>query len=81
MRVICDDQVAAMVPESVLSRSALLADIHQSDQEGRARLPCDSKTWTTWLTDDPSQITAATLELGVAVIRVRILYCQEPCLL
>jgi hypothetical protein len=70
MQVICDDQVAAMVPQSVLSCSALLADIHKSDQERSARLPCDSKTWTTWLTDDPSQMTAATLEMGVAVILV-----------
>jgi hypothetical protein len=77
MRVLCSDKVHTLVDPATLSRSKLLADMHGVDPEGSVRVPCDTKTWTTWLTDDPSQLPADTTELMLAVIMVRSLCTQE----
>jgi hypothetical protein len=66
-----------LVPRSALSRSALLAEIHQVDPEGCVHVPCDSKTWTAWLTDRPSQMTSSEMELMLDVMRVRFSYTLE----
>jgi hypothetical protein len=83
MRIICEDNVVAIVCSNALSRSALLADMHQVDADGWVPVPCRSKTWTAWLTDDPSGLSPDTAELMLDVIRVRSVYTQErwmlPC--
>jgi hypothetical protein len=68
MRFFCEDQQAI---QSALSRSARLADMHRVDPEGCVRMPCDTRTWTTWLTNDPSRVTADDMELMLDVIMVR----------
>jgi hypothetical protein len=77
MRIICNDKVQTIVDPTTLSRSKLLADMHREDPEGSVRVPWDTKTWTTWLRDDPSQLPADTTELMLDVIMVRSLCTQE----
>jgi hypothetical protein len=77
MRIICSNEVHTMVDPTTLSRSKLLADMHRVDPGGSVCVPCDTKTWTTWLADDPSQLPADTAELILAVIMVRSLCTQE----
>jgi hypothetical protein len=74
MHFICEDQ---LVSQSALSRSARLADMHRVDPGGCVRIPCDTRTWTAWLRDDPSQITAGTMDLMLSVIMVRSQYNLE----
>jgi hypothetical protein len=81
MLIICEDNVAAIVCSNALSRSPLLADIHQVDADGSVSVPCHSKTWTAWLTDDPSGLPPDAAELMLDVIRVRSVYTQEPWML
>jgi hypothetical protein len=69
MRIICNDNVQTIADQSVLSRSALLAEM---PPDGCVHMPCDSKTWTTWLTDDTSQMSADMMELMLAVITARL---------
>jgi hypothetical protein len=80
MRIVCEDKAEAIVCSKALSRSPLLADMHEIQADRRVRLPCDTKTWTAWLSDDPSGLPA---ELVLDVIRVRSVYTQErwmlPC--
>jgi hypothetical protein len=78
MHITCEDQ---LVTQSALSRSARLADMHRVDPEGCVRIPCDTRTWTTWLTDDPSRMTAENMDLMLSVIRVRYSYTLDPCVL
>jgi hypothetical protein len=75
---ICEHELAT---QSVLSRSARLADMYRVDPEGCVSIPCNSRTWTAWLTDDPSRMTADNMELVLSVIRVRSSYTLEPCML
>jgi hypothetical protein len=77
MQIICSDKVHTMVDPATLSRSKLLADMHRVDPGGSVRVPCDTKTWTTWLTDDPSQLPADTAKLMLAVIMARSLCTQK----
>jgi hypothetical protein len=71
MRLCCDvDRVIVLVPASALSRSKLLIDIYSGDPEGCAIVPCDSRTWTAWLADDPARGNELLPELFVAVLRV-----------
>jgi hypothetical protein len=60
-----------------MSRSVLLADMHRDDPEGFDRMPCDTKTWTSWLTDDTSQMNADRMDGMLTVIRVWVLYIQN----
>jgi hypothetical protein len=60
-----------------MSRSVLLADMHQDDPEGFDRMPYDTKTWTAWLTDNTSQMNADRMDGMLAVIRVWVLYIQN----
>jgi hypothetical protein len=76
--VICESELAS---QSVLSRSALIADIHREDPEGCICMPCDTRTWTAWLTSDPLRMTTDNVELMLDVIRVRSWYTLEPCML
>jgi hypothetical protein len=73
MHYTCEDQ---LVTQGALSRSSRLADMNKVDPEGCVRIPCDTKTWTAWLTDDPSRMTAYNMELILSVITVR-----TPCTL
>jgi hypothetical protein len=77
MRIVCSDDDISIVDQSALLRSAVLSDMHQVDPEGCVRLPCDTKTWRAWLTDDPSPMTAETIDLFVSVIKVRPLYTRD----
>jgi hypothetical protein len=77
MRIVCTDNEIPIVDQSALLRSAVLSVMHKVDPEGCARLPCDTKTWRAWLTDDPPPMTTDTMELFVSVIKVR-LYTLEP---
>lgn len=63
-----------LATQSVLSRSARLADMHRVDPDGCVPLPCDSRTWIAWLTNDPSRMTADDMELMLDVLRVRSSY-------
>jgi hypothetical protein len=63
-----------VITQSELSRSALLADMHWVDPNGCVRISCDTKTWTSWRTDDPSRMTADNMELMISVIKVRTVY-------
>jgi hypothetical protein len=69
MRIICKDDVISIADEIVLLRSAVLSDMHQVDPEGCVSMPCDTKTWRAWLTDDPSRMTADTTDFFASVIR------------
>jgi hypothetical protein len=61
--------------QSALSRSALLARMHhQVDPGGCVPIPCDTRTWIAWLTDDPSRMTANDMELMLSVIMVQYSY-------
>jgi hypothetical protein len=71
MRIICRDEVTSIADQSTLLRSAVLSDMHQVDPEGCVCMPCDTKTWRAWLTDDPSRMTADTMELMLSVVKVR----------
>jgi hypothetical protein len=77
MRIICEDNVISNADQSVLLRSAVLSDMHQVDPEGCVRMPCDTKTWRAWLTDDPSRMTADTMKLFVSVVKVRPVYSRD----
>jgi hypothetical protein len=55
--------------------------MHRHDPEGFVSVPCDTRTWTAWLTDDPSRMTADDMELMLSVITVQSSYTLEPCLL
>jgi hypothetical protein len=77
MRVICKDNVISIADQSVLLRSAVLSDMHQLDPEGCVRMPCDTKTWRAWLTDDPSRMTKDTMEMFVSVLKVRPLFTRD----
>jgi hypothetical protein len=83
MRIVCEDNVVEIVCSNALSRSPLLADIHQVDANAPVPVPCHAKTWTAWLTDDPSGLSPDAAELMLDVIRVRFVYTQErwmfPC--
>jgi hypothetical protein len=83
MRIVCEDNVVAIVCSNALSRSPLLADMHQVDADGCVSVPCHAKTWTAWLTDDPSGLPPDTAELMLDVIKVCSVYTQErwmlPC--
>jgi hypothetical protein len=68
-----------LTPQSVLSRSARLADMHRIDPEGCVCLPCNTRTWTAWLTDDPSRMTADNMGLMLDVIKVRSSYTLGRC--
>jgi hypothetical protein len=68
---VCEHKVSTTAVQSALSRSALLADMHRNDPEGCALMPCDTETWTAWLADDPSQMSAYTMDLMIAVVKVR----------
>jgi hypothetical protein len=70
---VCDHKVSTAAVQNALSRSALLRDMHRDDAEGCVLMPCNTGTWTAWLADDPSQMTADTMELMLAVIKVRVL--------
>jgi hypothetical protein len=74
MHIICEDQ---LVSQSALSRSARLADMHRVDPGGYVRIPCDTSTWTAWLADDPSQLTASNMDVMLSVIMVRSQYNLE----
>jgi hypothetical protein len=76
MRIVCTDNEILIVDQSALLRSAVLSVMHKVDPEGCARLPCDTKTWRAWLTDDPSPMTTDTMELFVSVLKVRPLYTR-----
>jgi hypothetical protein len=76
MRIVCEDNFVAIVCSSALSRSPLLTDLHQVDADGWVPVPCHAKTWTAWLTDDPSGLPPDTAELMLDVIRVRSVYTQ-----
>jgi hypothetical protein len=83
MRIFFEDKVTVIVCSNALSRSPLLADMHKVDADGLVRMPCQAKTWTAWLTDDPSGLSPDAAELMLDVIRVRSVYTQErwmlPC--
>jgi hypothetical protein len=68
MHYSCEDE---FVSESVLSRSARLAEAHRVDPDGCVRIPWDTRAWRAWLTNDPSQMTADDMELMIRVIMVR----------
>jgi hypothetical protein len=66
MRVLCSaDNTKQNVPEHALSRSLLLAEINALDPKGVAQLPCDNRTWETWLMGDPSLVHDMELLLVV----------------
>jgi hypothetical protein len=66
MRVLCSvDNTEQNVSEHALSRSLLLADINSLDPEAVAQLPCDNRTWETWLMGDPSRVHDMELLLVV----------------
>jgi hypothetical protein len=77
MIIVCTDNEKSIVDQSALLRSAFLSDMHQVDPEGCVRMPCDTKTWRAWFTDDPSPMTADTIELFVSVIKVWPLYTRD----
>jgi hypothetical protein len=79
MQIICEGKVAAVVCSNALSRSPLLADMHELDADGRVPVPCHAKTWRAWLTDDPSELSPDAADLMLDVIRVRSVYSQERC--
>jgi hypothetical protein len=81
MRIICNDNVISIADQSVLLRSAVLLDMHRVDPEGCVCIPCDTKTWRAWLTDDPSRMTADAMDLFISVIKVRPLYAQDVWML
>jgi hypothetical protein len=81
MRIICKDNVISIVDQSALLRSAVLSDMHHVHPEGCVHMPCDTKTWRAWLTDDPSRMTADTMVLFVSVIKVRRLYTRDVLML
>jgi hypothetical protein len=68
MRIICEDNVAAIVCSNALTRSPLLADMHQVDADGWVPVPCRAKTWTAWLTDDPPGLSPDVAELMLDVM-------------
>jgi hypothetical protein len=74
---VCEYKVSTAAVQIALSRSALLRDMHRDDPEGCVHMPCDTGTWTAWLEDDPTQMTADAMELMLAVIKVRVLCTQE----
>jgi hypothetical protein len=74
---VCEHKVSRAALQNALSRSALLRDMHRDDPEGCVIMPCDTGTWTAWLADDPSQMTADTMELMLAVIKVRFLSLKK----
>jgi hypothetical protein len=78
---VCEHKVSTAAVQNALSRSALLRDMHRDDPEGCVHMPCDTGTWTAWLDDDLSQMTADAMELMLAVIKVRVLYTQESWML
>jgi hypothetical protein len=80
MRIICEDQLATRMPTFALSRSARLADVHLVDPNGCVHMPCDARTWTAWLTNDPSRITAENMDLMLDVIKVRSSYTLHHCM-
>jgi hypothetical protein len=73
---VCEGELTT---QSVLSRSARLADMHRIDPEGCVCLPCNTRTWTAWLTDDPSRMTADKMGLMLDVIKVRSSYTLGRC--
>jgi hypothetical protein len=77
MQMSCEYQ---LVTQSALSRSARLSDMHRVDPEGGVRVPCDTRTWTAWLADDPSQMTADNMELIFDVIKVQSSYTLHHCM-
>jgi hypothetical protein len=81
MQIICEDDVVSVADQSVLLRSAVLSDMHRVEPEGCVHVPCDTKTWTAWLTDDPSRLTADTMKLFASVIKVRHLYTRDVWML
>jgi hypothetical protein len=74
MRIIFEDKNTAVVCPNALSRSPLLADIHQEDADGLVSVPCNASTWAAWLADDP-------LALMLDVIKVQTVYTQERWML
>jgi hypothetical protein len=79
MRLTFEDQFEdQLASQSALSRSRLLADMHRVEPEACVRIPFDTRTWTAWLTDDPSRTTADDMELMLSVIMVRSSYTLEP---
>jgi hypothetical protein len=74
----CEDQSEFfLVTQDALSRSARLADLHKVEPEGCVSIPFDTRTWTAWLTDDPSRKTADDMVLMLRVITVRSPYTLE----
>jgi hypothetical protein len=70
MRIICKGNVILTADQSVLLRSAVLSDMHKVDPDGCVGMPCDTKTWRAWVTDDPPRMTADTMAFFVSVIKV-----------
>jgi hypothetical protein len=68
MKIILDEGIVETVPPCALTRSSLLAAMHDRDQEDCVPLRCDWETWTTWLTDEPELVS---LDVMLGVIRVR----------
>jgi hypothetical protein len=81
MHILLRCDVPIFVPQSALKRSALLTSMHQSDPGGCAQLPCDSRVWEAWLTNEPARMTAEMMDLILAVIKARTLYTREVGLL
>jgi hypothetical protein len=81
MKIVFKDNVISIADQSALLRSAVLSDMHQVDPEGCVHVPCDTKTWRAWLIDDPSRMTADTMELLVSVIKVRFSYTRDVWML
>jgi hypothetical protein len=78
VHIICEDHLDF---QAALSRSVFLADMRLVDSEACIRVPCVTRTWTAWLTNDPSRMTVDNLELMLDVIKVRSSYTLQPCML
>jgi hypothetical protein len=83
MRIICEDNVISIADESAILRSAILSDMHQNVPKGDrcVPMPCDTKTWRAWLTDDPSLMSADEMELFLSVIKVWPSYTRDVWML
>jgi hypothetical protein len=78
LQIICEDQLEF---QTALSRSAFLRELRSVEQESCVRVPCVTRTWTAWLTNDPFRMRVDDLELMLDVIRVRSSYTLQPCML